>query len=549
VGGRRLRRTHGDDPLEDGLQADRRRRTEELTLGIRARTAVTVAVTMVVLAVGLVLIAGDALSVAFSRLQRHDGQTSVQLVGNWMQGQAKEQARNAQSYGAWNATYRYMAMHDPRYVAVNLTDANLASIGADFFVLLDTRGRAVSTKFTKQASLQSEVLAYIRRTPALQTFSDLLNGVHDDIAALPDAVIAVGSTPIVTSQSRGPSRGTLVSGRFLDDEAAAEASSQIGETVRWRQPAAGMLDAGDLGRLRSGAPVLLQTNDGVTYAWGVVTSALAPAEVAAVMRAPVDPAIASQGHALKKDAIVGLAFFIAVSILALVVVLDATVLRRLSSLMARVRAIGEADHPGDRVAIGGRDEIGALARDINGMLEAIDRSRAQLVKMATIDPLTGVFNRRRFEEELARELSESRRTEAGGALLWFDLDDFKHVNDTFGHAVGDQVLVGFARLLRDETRAYTTLARIGGDEFVMLLPGAGPDEAVKAAERLLRLMTSRTVAAGEATVRLGASIGIAFFPANGETVAAVLAAADGAMYEAKRAGRGRVCVAADTVTA
>jgi diguanylate cyclase (GGDEF)-like protein len=503
---------------------------------------------MIILAVVLVLVADDALSAAFARLQRHDGQTSVQLVGNWMQGQAKEQARNAQSYGAWNATYRYMATLGPTYVTVNMTDANLDSVGADFFILLDTSGRAVSTTFTKQPSLRSEVLAYIRETPALLRFSGLLDA-HDDVAALPGAVIAVGSTPIVTSQSRGPVRGTFVSGRFLDDKAAAEASVRIGETVQWRQPGAGMLGASEVERLRTDTPVLLQTKGATTEAWGVVKSTLAPAELAAVVRVPVDPAIASQGRVLKKDAIIGLAFFIAVNILALVVVLDTTVLRRLSSLMARVRAIGEADHPGDRVAVGGRDEIGALARDINGMLEAIDRSRAQLVKMATLDPLTGVFNRRRFEEELARELSESRRTEAVGALLWFDLDDFKHVNDSFGHAVGDQVLVGFARLLRDESRAYTTLARIGGDEFVMLLPGAGPDEAIKAAERLLRLMTSRTVAAGEATVRLGASIGIAFFPANGETVAAVLAAADGAMYEAKRAGRGRVCVAGDKVTA
>jgi diguanylate cyclase (GGDEF)-like protein len=503
---------------------------------------------MVVLAVVLVLVAGDALSAAFKGLQRHDGQTSVQLVSNWMQGQAKEQARNAQSYGAWSATYRYMLTRNPAYVSVNMTDANLESVGADFVVLLDTRGHLVSSTFTKRASLTAEVLAYLRQTPALLRYSDLLD-VNDDVAALPDAVIAVGSTPITTSQAQGPSRGSFVSGRFLDDKAAAEASAQIGEALEWRQPGAGMLDASDVARLRTDPAVLLQTKGATTYAWGIVTSTLAPAEVAAVVRAPVDPTIAAKGHALKQDAVVGLAFFIVVSILALVIVLDTTVLRRLSSLMARVRAIGEADHPGDRVAIGGRDEIGALARDINGMLEAVDRSRAQLVKMATVDPLTGVFNRRRFEEELARELSESRRTEAVGALLWFDLDDFKHVNDTFGHAVGDQVLVGFARLLRDESRAYATLARIGGDEFVMLLPGAGPDEAVKAAERLLRLMTSRTVAAGEATVRLGASIGIAFFPANGETVAAVLAAADGAMYEAKRAGRGRACVAGDRVPA
>jgi diguanylate cyclase (GGDEF)-like protein len=510
----------------------------ECTLGIRARAAVFVAITMILLAVMLLLLAGSTLTATFDHLERRDGQRSMKLVQNWMLGQSQEQARNAQSYGAWNATYKFITDHNRAYIAGNMTNANLASIHADFFVFVDSAGRIVYSKFVREISMRSQVLDYVRQAHALQVFGSTLS-VNDNVVGLPDVVVAIGATPIVTSQSKGPARGSLISGRFLDDTTMLDASRQIGESVVWypkdRQPLSGT----DYQRLLGGDTPLLQQIAGETVGWGLV-SATIERTPAAVVRVPIDVSIAAEGANLRRYTAVGLAMFIVVSILVLVVVLDTSVLRRLLLLTKRVRQIGRSDIPGNRVEVRGRDEIGKLATDINGMLESIDRSREQLIDLAAHDSLTGLFNRRRFDEELARELAESKRLQRGGALLWFDLDNFKRVNDTHGHSVGDEVLISFAELLKSESRAYSALARFGGDEFVMLVPGADHDEAMQAAERLLELVGSHIVAVGGASVRLAMSVGVALYPRDGDTVEALLGAADTAMYESKRTGRGRV---------
>ena len=206
--------------------------------------------------------------------------------------------------------------------------------------------------------------------------------------------------------------------------------------------------------------------------------------------------IMAQGRQVLTYVTLSLLTFIGLSVVALILVLNTSVLTRLAQLSQAVGEIGASETPSSRVAVRGHDEIATLAEGINGMLDALERSRFELVELATHDALTGVYNRRRFDEELARELAEESRLGQGGAVLWFDLDDFKSVNDEFGHGVGDEVLVSFAETLRAETRGYSTLARIGGDEFVMVIPAADEAEALQR-----RAAPARRVGGGTAQAR------------------------------------------------
>lgn len=509
-------------------------------MGIRARAAAYVAMTMIILAVLLLVLASSTITATFDHLERRDGERGVKLVQSWMLGQSQEQARNAQSYGAWSATYKFIENHGRGYIAENMSSANLASIRADFFVFVDAQGRIVYSKFVRRQTLRTEVLAYVRQARDLQAFDTTLS-VKNDIASLPDVVVAVGTSPIVTSQSKGPIRGTLVSGRFLDGTAEKDVSSQIGENVAWNPIRLQPLGESDYQRLLDGHGPLLESAGGEHVGWGLVRSERDSAPIA-VVKVPIDPSIAAEGASLSRDADFGLALFIVVSILALVVVLDTSMLRRLLALTRRVRHIGAAEDPGQRVEVNGRDEVGRLATDINSMLEAIDHSRAQLVDMATHDPLTGLFNRRRFDEELARELSESKRFQRGGALLWFDLDDFKKVNDTHGHAVGDEVLVSFAELLKSESRAYSALARFGGDEFVMLAGRIGAADPAEPFERVRAALAAQPIPTRAGEVPVTISFGVTVW-LEGDTEDQMVARADEALYRAKSEGRDRVCVA------
>ncbi|MDZ4169256.1 MAG: EAL domain-containing protein [Coriobacteriia bacterium] len=179
-----------------------------------------------------------------------------------------------------------------------------------------------------------------------------------------------------------------------------------------------------------------------------------------------------------------------------------------------------------------------IARDVTER----QRYEVQLVHLATHDALTGLANRRSFETALELELAEAMRGGQHGAVVWLDLDDFKDVNDTLGHAAGDEVLQRLSAVLSRATRDSNALARVGGDEFAVLLPRVTRDEAEAAAERILSSIVAHTFAVGDHSLRLGASVGVVFFPENGSTVQEVLSNADAAMYHAKEGGRSMVWV-------
>lgn len=167
----------------------------------------------------------------------------------------------------------------------------------------------------------------------------------------------------------------------------------------------------------------------------------------------------------------------------------------------------------------------------------------ELQRLADHDSLTGLKNRRRFEEELRTELARSRRDSRTGALLMLDLDEFKTVNDTLGHPTGDRVIEEIAGVLGRRTRETDVLARIGGDEFAIVLPNCDSAEARGVADTITTAIREH-VPQVDGVPQITASIGVAMF--GGGTAAtfdSVMADADAAMYEAKQAGRDGVRLA------
>jgi len=165
----------------------------------------------------------------------------------------------------------------------------------------------------------------------------------------------------------------------------------------------------------------------------------------------------------------------------------------------------------------------------------------ELERQASQDALTGLGNRRRFEEDLAAAMARSRRDGSTGALLMLDLDRFKQVNDSHGHPAGDQVIKEMAEILRKRTRASDSLARLGGDEFAVILPRCSSQEALIAAEAIADEIRQHDSKNGRAPLTV--SIGVAMFGEDPKaSVATVVSDADAAMYAAKDDGRDAVRV-------
>ncbi len=163
----------------------------------------------------------------------------------------------------------------------------------------------------------------------------------------------------------------------------------------------------------------------------------------------------------------------------------------------------------------------------------LERFREYEVR-STVDPLTGVYNRRHLAEVLHRETSRARRYRGTYAVLFFDLDNFKTVNDHHGHQLGDEVLATFATILHKHLRDEDVAARYGGEEFVAVLPATSAGGAVRVAERILAACRAETFPGG---LSVTASAGAAEFPLDGAAAADVLAQADRRVYSAKLAGK------------
>ena len=184
--------------------------------------------------------------------------------------------------------------------------------------------------------------------------------------------------------------------------------------------------------------------------------------------------------------------------------------------------------------------ISAIARDITQH----KRFEDELQQLADHDSLTGLLNRRRFVEALGAAVAKGAAN-GGGAVLMLDLDNFKYINDAFGHPAGDELLRSVASLLAESLGEGEVLARLGGDEFAVLLPGAGRDAPNRTAIRLLETLRGHALPIDGRPLGVTASIGIAPFGGDGRTGEELLADADRAMYLAKDGGRDR----AMTVTA
>jgi diguanylate cyclase (GGDEF)-like protein len=174
--------------------------------------------------------------------------------------------------------------------------------------------------------------------------------------------------------------------------------------------------------------------------------------------------------------------------------------------------------------------------------EELRSARELAEKQAAHDPLTGLPNRLLLHETIDRAIAAARRTRQCLALMSIDADHFKAINDSHGHAAGDRLLVELATRLHRSLRASDTVFRIGGDEFVALLPDIGSLEKAEAlAGRILRT-TREPLQLGHAAVVPTVSIGIAVMPRQGSTAEALLSVADRALYEAKHLGRDRLVV-------
>jgi two-component system, cell cycle response regulator len=193
--------------------------------------------------------------------------------------------------------------------------------------------------------------------------------------------------------------------------------------------------------------------------------------------------------------------------------------------------------PVDLLQLQARLRVGHRILNLEGTLRA---ERAEYQRLAMHDALTGIWNRGALLDAIGRELERGRRESRCVALIMFDIDRFKSVNDTHGHGVGDEVIIETARRLTATIRSYDSVGRLGGEEFLAVLTVRAPDEALALGERMRLAIASVPFATSVGPLAVTSSVGVATTTVIGFDKAAIMAAADQALYQAKHNGRNRV---------
>lgn len=221
-----------------------------------------------------------------------------------------------------------------------------------------------------------------------------------------------------------------------------------------------------------------------------------------------------------------------------------SILKPIAELNTLTSKIIETKNLRNKIPVYNQDEIGELAENFNSMLDDLDKTNTELNRQkdslaykAHHDALTGLPNRALFNDRLEQAITKARRHKEEIALFFIDLDHFKQINDTLGHEVGDEVLKFFAKRLDASVRTEDTIARIGGDEFMVIMESLQTPEAISVVANKIVSIVKEPIVLGEKTLNLGTSIGISVYPHNGETSEVLLKNADTAMYKAKDEGR------------
>lgn len=646
-------------------------------MSIKFKVVAVILILLGVLLAGNHFVLESAVIPSFEELEVAESERSVRRVRKALEREVEMVARTAVDWGSWNDLYRYVADPYEEFIESNLPNGTFDALKFNLLFMYDAEGRVVWGKVFDRDDrgvlveiTVPEFASPQKAWPNALLYGSALLGDSRGLLFTSKGLMFTAAVPILTSKGEGPVRGTLVIGRFLDELVLAEVQDFLELSFDIRRIAPGdATTVTDIGV--DPLPALDEIRTRVSSDGSVVGYAALP-EIATdarwLLRAYTPGSRSALGRssavtALTMTAVAGIAVM-----LTLLIAIGSIVVRPLTGLRSRMANLAGGAARTESPLTDRSDEIGALAREFESLLDSLDetavslrtseqryrslydetpsmfltvdeglrirsanefgaramgyevevlygmpaqqlyiesdrmkfeqriaecyqqpdvlhrwelrkerrdgevlwvketarvltddglgksllivsedvtearRLSQELTFQATHDTLTELVNRREFERRVGRILDSVRANGSEHALCYLDLDQFKVVNDTCGHAAGDELLCQLSRELSRHLRRHDTLARLGGDEFALLLEHCSLEAARNVADTLLRTVRDFRFEWNDTRFAVGVSIGLVPIDATSDEVEELMSCADAACYAAKDEGRNRIKV-------
>jgi len=495
------------------------------------------------------------LAPAVSRLEQSEARRRLDSCERLIVDATKALQTHAWDYGVWDEMYQAVDSRDPEWLKINLTDWAVEVFHLDGILLFDKKGEIVYEWGKLRERVTSEERRRLFKLGMEQRAAGGLLGSGEEI-------LAVGLSPVLRSDRTGPVNGVYLVAQWATDSFAREVADVLRDGV-WlyrNGQAAAKHDPFSL-------PVPPQPGEAIqaSLARGEVPSerltdrflvAYAPLRDLFGERIGTLGVVRNRtvAHEARNSAAGAAAVLGLVGLLLALVhgrLMARWVVKPVEELAVQVKSFEEGQL-GAPIEAAGSGEIAELAQafekmrgSVQRLLEDLRQANARLQELATTDTLTGLRTRHFLNEWLEAEVVRCERFGYDMGCVMLDLDDFKEINDSYGHAVGDAVLAGVARVLLGSLRAFDVAVRYGGEEYLVLLPQTGLEQTAEVAERIREAVEGQRYGAGEVRVGVTLSVGVANLqrvslgPARGRLL---VERADRALYQAKRMGKNRVVV-------
>jgi diguanylate cyclase (GGDEF)-like protein len=444
----------------------------------------------------------------------------------------------------WAGMYTFAQTLSPEFAEAEVGTGALASAKLSFVAIFDNDYRRTFLRAAADLPDHESNKSLVKTLEAMQrlfqsqgtTKTCSLHGAGQEIYFLCWQHIRL-------SDGSGEPHGTLLMGRLLDAQILQRIRNQSGLDFQIDRT---LVDTspghpGSAGGTVSSDELVIGGPDKHTLTGRMLDASGQPVFQFHI-RLPVD--IERSGRQITWRVVMVVAIGALLSGALLVMGVQVVLVRRLRSMERQLRDVGTASGwPEQIVTTPGTDEISTLGQTINQMLRTLREQGQALEHLSLTDPLTRLANRRAFDRSLAAGIGLSRRGNVALSLLMLDVDHFKAYNDLYGHPAGDGVLVAIGRILRDAASRPTDLAaRIGGEEFAILLPDTTLEGAVRVAAKIHEALAAQAIRHAGSPVSASITVSIGAAQARpGEDAEEFVARADRAAYDAKNAGRNRTC--------